>query len=132
MAQVLQFDPIFQKIEQHRAAYAAASATYAAENLVDEPPEPWPGRRSGLATAIDAAINTAHDKMFEAQIELASTEPRTLAGVAAVIHYVRESVEGDPDYEIVSDDYGDPRLKVKSWLETIERAIVRLAAARRT
>src|SRR5438132_221512 len=107
-------DPIFDLIERHRGAYAAAGPAYAAYDA----PEYLDVVND---EKLDATIDALHEKMIEAQIELASTEPRTLAGVVAVTRYVIEGM--NEDYEVVDDLYGDPRLKMMSWLAVIERAI---------
>jgi hypothetical protein len=104
-------DPIFAQIERHRAAFASAGVL--AKKIVDP---------------ADTRLDAAMDDVMEIQADLAGTEPKTLAGVVAVIRYAREVMgEGeDAAYELISDTYADPRLKKGPWLTTLARAVARI------
>src|SRR5262245_50688437 len=71
------------------------------------------------------AQSAATDVLCVIEHELATTEPPTLAGIAAIIRYERELHEG---YDLLpADGADDPAREMHSWLATIERAVARIA-----
>ena len=81
-------DPIFALIERHRAATHALSAAVSNKDKVHEVHWPWSDAPERIAA--DAQYDAASDARQEAIEDLLSTQPTTIAGVAAVLDYVNE------------------------------------------
>ena len=88
-------DPIFALIQRHRAATRAFSAAVSNKDKVEEVHWPWSDAPERIAA--DAQYDAASDAWQEAIEELLSTEPTTIAGVAAVLDYVNEPSWGKED-----------------------------------
>jgi hypothetical protein len=120
-------DPIFALIETHRAATAEyIRLVYIKSDIPMADAEAW----------LDAeeAESAAYGPMYDAQMELLSTRPTTIAGAAAVLAYVasfwiegnESSKEGLPIYE----SYGEDEMLTagEGFLPMIADALQRLTA----
>ena len=86
-------DPIFALIERHRGATRAFSAAVSNKDKVQAAHWPWSDAPERLAA--HAQYDTASDARQEAIEDLLSTQPATIAGVAAVLDYVNEASWGE-------------------------------------
>ena len=86
-------DPIFALIERHRGATRAFSA--AVSNKAKVQAAHWPWSDAPERIAADAQHDAASDARHEAIEDLLSTQPTTIAGVAAVLDYVNEPSWGE-------------------------------------
>jgi len=86
-------DPIFALIERHRGATCAFSAAVSNKDKVQAAHWPWSDAPERIAA--DAQYDAASDARQEAIEDLLSTQPTTIAGVAAVLDYVNEPSWGE-------------------------------------
>ncbi len=105
-------DPIFAAIAEHRRAYADLLALFDAQAAADQA-----GLAARLAELCEAEGSLGRVEMTAAD-RLARTVPRSLAGAAAVLRYVRQRFEHD-DYPLYEAD------GYRALLFSTERAICR-------
>jgi hypothetical protein len=90
-------DPIFAAIAEHRRAYADLLALFEAQMAAEQ---------AGHAARLDA-LCVAEGPLGRVEMaatdRLARTVPQSLAGVAAMLRYVRERFEQD-DYPLYEED----------------------------
>ena len=85
-------DPIFALIERHRATRAFSAAV---SNKDKVQAAHWPWSDAPERIAADAQYDAASDARQEAIEDLLSTQPTTIAGIAAVLDYVNEASWGE-------------------------------------
>ena len=105
-------DPIFALIERHRGATRAFSAAVSNKDKVQAAHWPWSDAPERIAA--DAQYDAASDARHEAIEDLLSTQPTTIAGVAAVLDYVNEPSWGE--------DHDDKKTILVEAFETSEEA----------
>jgi hypothetical protein len=97
-------DPILAVIDDHRRIYAAVVALLAAQEVADQALRDADDTMRPACEARLADLCTAEGPLGQAEMQasmrLAETVPKTLAGAAAVLSYVRErSADGYAMYE---------------------------------
>jgi hypothetical protein len=105
-------DPIFALIERHKGATRVFSAAVSQKNKVQAAHWPWSDAPERIAA--DAQYDVASDARQEVIEYLLSTQPTTIAGVAAVLDYVNEPSWGE--------DHGDKGTILVEAFETSEEA----------
>jgi hypothetical protein len=123
-------DPIFGLIQRHRAATRAFAAAVSNKEKVQEVHWPWSDAPERIAA--DAQYDAASDAWQEAIEDLLSTEPTTIAGVAAVLDYVNEPSWGkeDDDKEtILVEAFETLQEAALAFLPMIASTLRRLASA---
>ena len=134
-------DPIYHVIERHRAAYAAFDRLVT-EQATHEESIPSERRQSDDSETIVATddprwidftkrLDAGETEEADASADLASTEPTTLAGVAAVLTYAFEfNGRGYREfgaYEMV-DDADDENERPAKWSYFFHRTLARATA----
>src|SRR5215472_10564704 len=123
-------DPIFALIQRHRAATRAFSAAVSNKDKVEEVHWPWSDAPERIAA--DAQYDAASDAWQEAIEELLSTEPTTIAGVAAVLDYVNEPSWGKEDDDkktILVEAFETSQEAALAFLPMIAATLRRLAVS---
>jgi hypothetical protein len=127
-------DPIFAAIERHRRVLTACEQSAEAMGDAQEANRYPDGRFSSDDHPAVAPFVAAHSvdlhALAECEMELCCLHPTTIAGIAAIMAYVRECEEGPNKqgaWYMIFSDCSDDELSQNRWLLTIEEAIRSLA-----
>jgi len=123
-------DPIFALIERHRGAARTFSAAVSNKDKVQAAHWPWSDAPERIAA--DAQYDAASDARHEAIEDLLSTQPTTIAGVAAVLDYVNEpswGEEHDDKETILVEAFETSEEAALAFLPMIAATLRRLASA---
>jgi hypothetical protein len=122
-------DPIFAAIERHRKAGIVWDAAVDVRSVFPEGPEPMTDKKWEQRNLLDDAVDDARDTLEQTGVNLISTVPTTVGGIASAIAYIQRQMRDDgtfmpSDIELEFDDgYEGDGGVVLGWIDVFLNTI---------